>query len=474
VFNNSVVNAIKAVKERVLFVKQEDGTFERPIQPHEDVFSTRTKHFRYLLKRYSTYTAPMDSDKFVESYAGSRQYRIYKQALEENRSQGGVERQHAHTRDFIKAEKTTKPRPRLIRPGHARYNVSIGPYIKTLEHKIYATFEKVFKYDVIAKGKNSYSRGEMIAGAFNHFTKPKVLSIDAKQFDQHVSRVALETEFSIYQIFNNDPIFMTWMSWQLKNTGTVLCSDGMVKYEIEGTRTSGVMNTALGNIVIMCTLIYSYFHSIGMSTHEYRLVNDGDDFVLIVESHDKRVKSLNMKEWFLEMGFRLEIEDPVYEMEHIDFCQSRPVYDGNKWIMVRTPKEGIAKDSICLRYLDTGKQYKGHIAAVSKGGLAANGGVPVWDAFYRRLLKESGGVEARPDQDTLYKMKTIQKNMNRNDLKITPEIRVSFYKAFGISPTRQEDIENAMRTALIDTTLRDESLIEILERPVYRVQEVWT
>jgi hypothetical protein len=51
------------------------------------------------------------------------------------------------------------------------------------------------------------------------------------------------------------------------------------------------------------------------------LANNGDDCVIIIEKrHLKKLDDL--PSWFLTMGFRMEVEKPVYEFEQIEFCQT--------------------------------------------------------------------------------------------------------------------------------------------------------
>jgi hypothetical protein len=80
------------------------------------------------------------------------------------------------------------------------------------------------------------------------------------------------------------------------------------------------MDTALGNVLIMCMLMMSYCKSIGLRFRDYALVNNGDDNVLICERRDAH-KFESMTEWFAEMGFRMKVESIIDEIEKVEFCQ---------------------------------------------------------------------------------------------------------------------------------------------------------
>lgn len=95
---------------------------------------------------------------------------------------------------------------------------------------------------------------------------------------------------------------------------------------------SGDMNTALGNVLIMCMLIKAYMDTKGI---KYRFVDNGDDAVVILEKKHQHLMN-DLPKWFLEMGFNMKVEQPVYEMEHIEYCQCHPVQlDVGEYTMVR-------------------------------------------------------------------------------------------------------------------------------------------
>jgi hypothetical protein len=89
-------------------------------------------------------------------------------------------------------------------------------------------------------------------------------------------------------------------------------------YEVEGARMSGDMNTSSGNCMIMVSLVFAYLSE---KRIKWRLANNGDDCVIVIEQ--KHLGKLeDLPKWFLKMGFRMEVEEPVYEFERIEFCQT--------------------------------------------------------------------------------------------------------------------------------------------------------
>jgi hypothetical protein len=457
VFNNTIDTLEKAVKERVFFVKDSSGGFKLPPKPlSASYFRDMAKPFRKHLRKYSHYVAPMSEEDFVNSYSDGRKRRLYLKALHDNAMLGGVKRKHAYTSDFVKKEKQIKLTPRIIRPGHSRAMVSIGRWVKPIEHAIYRAIDRLFGYRTVMKGLNSQARGCAIHTSWSRFCKPVALMMDASRFDQHVSVDALHLEFEVYSLFNNNAEFKELLRWQLHNKGFGRCSDGELKYSIDGTRTSGAANTALGNVVIICALVYSYMLGIGFTPKDYAFINDGDDCGIVVERKYQKQVTEGLNAWFTTMGFTMVCEPPVYVLEEIEFCQSHPVFDGQEWLMVRNPVIAIAKDCVCIKYMDSYETYKRWISAVAQGGLSLTGRVPIWQDFYHLLYRLSIGsrpIKGDPLQDT--GLSRLAAGMTRDYGEIDPLCRISFYKAFNITPCAQVIIERTYSKMLIDPTIKE-------------------
>jgi len=473
VYNNCIDTLERAVKERIFFVTDKHGNFVRPPQPTPNAWKTKLLSYYKLLKRYATPTRPMSRDEYLDCYSGTRKRAVYERAFANIDMFGGVHRGHADTTDFVKADKQTKPVPRVIRPAKPEYNVSIGQHTRPIEHSLYRAIDNLLGYrefgiKSVMKGLNMEARGYNIHKMWGRFTKPVGISVDGKRFDQHVSVDALRFEFKCYKLFDTDELFHKRLAWQYQNRGVGRCSNGRLKYNVPGTRTSGVSNTALGNVSIMVGMIVSLMMDhLGFSVDEFALVDDGDDAVIITEASNYQIISDNIYDYCLSLGFQMEVEKPVYELEQLVFCQSSPIYDGTQWVMVRDPRLAMAKDSICIKYLGGFKGYDSWIKSVSIGGIRLTGGIPVWQEFYRLLnLFSAGAKELRndPSQDTgFYRMGV---GMKRGYAHVSDEARVSFWKAFGICPESQISMENSIRKVILETNL-------LPVGSIHRLDHIW-
>ncbi len=152
----------------------------------------------------------------------------------------------------------------------------------------------------------------------------------------------------------------------------------------------------------MCMMIKAYadFRHVNV-----QLANNGDDCVVFMEKGDLARFQSMLDGWFREMGFNMVVEEPSYVFEHIEFCQTKPVFDGTRWVMCRNPWTAIAKDSVLLKNPNSvNKSFlQTWLYAVGTGGLALAGGLPVFQSFYKA--------------------------------------RVSFYYAFGVTPDEQVELE---------------------------------
>lgn len=212
---------------------------------------------------------------------------------------------------------------------------------------------------------------------------------------------------------------------------------------MEGTRASGDMNTGSGNCFTMVMLVVTYMWSIGV---KFRLANNGDDCVLIVEQADQP-KLNTLPAWFKDMGFTMEIEDPVYVLEQVAFCQTQPVWTPNGYKMVRTPKTAIAKDLSSRCNLADKHVCEAWMHAMHTGGLALAGDIPIYRDFYnaypkitnpRKLDRFAQELKSHTDSG----LARLAMNMH-SDTKspIHPRTRYSFWLAFGILPASQLAVE---------------------------------
>lgn len=456
-FNNDIDTLERAVKERVFFVKQ-GGQFvppPKPIHGHFGVALTRTRRrLAALLPR----TVPLRRAEFVDTFRG-RKRKVYAAAADEllRKSFSPLD---AHVKVFVKYEKTDKTRkadpvPRVISPRSPRYNVEVGRYLRPLEERIFHSLAKLFGHPTVIKGMNSLRSGRVLHEKWDKFRVPVAVGLDASRFDQHVSPDALRWEHGIYLTCfphrRHRLRLAELLEMQVNNSCTGYTADGRIKYTVEGGRMSGDMNTSLGNCVLMCSMIHAYALEKQVSI---QLANNGDDCVVFMESGDLGKFMDSLGEWFLAMGFNMAVEKPCYQFEEIEFCQTHPIFVGpgkDDYLMVRHPKWGLAKDTMCVHDYLHPRMFRGWMHAVGTGGMAMSGGVPVFQEFYSAYLRAGKYVKTVDINHDSWGFRQLSKGMDRGYQPVSPHTRASFYWAFGVTPDEQMELEKFYRRVVIGT-----------------------
>lgn len=436
VHNPSLVNLCRGIVERVLKTRS-GGVLGTPVRPIDGVFS-RLSSIRAAVIRCTRPTPVVDVDDYPYLYSG-RKRAVYLRAVESLRTRAVV-KLDAFVNTFVKAEKVNfsakpDPAPRVIQPRSPRYNVCVGVYLKCFEKAVFEGFAAAYGYGVIVKGLNAQGVASRLFEAWEAFVDPVAIGLDASRFDQHVSCEALKFEHGFYNGCYKSKELNKLLSWQLDNTGYGYAEGKRVKYNVQGCRMSGDINTSMGNCIIMSSIVLGYFDHVGLKA---RLVNNGDDCVVVCSRCDLHMLG-GIDQWFREFGFVLTREPVVDVFEQIEFCQTQPVFTTTGYRMVRNPYTATTKDMVSLLSWASELEFDRWRGAIADCGLALTQGVPYWEAFYRRLggIKHELSLETIMDSGLGFMARGVVANST-----ITPEVRYSFWLAFGMSPDAQVELED--------------------------------
>lgn len=469
VFRPSIHNVVRAIEERVQYVKL-GGRLVPPPKPAQEfrtLVPAFTEKFDLAIEQHMT---PWSQDRVIETYTGSKR-RVYERA-KMNLQNRRVNLKDGRIKAFGKFEKVvwdTRNKKfddlvmRLIQPRSMEYCLELGRFIKPLEKiiisRINHTFNPLGDHRTVMKGLNAVERASEIVSKWDKIGSDAVcLMVDAKRFDQHVSKQALEWEHERYLKYlhqGDRDKYGRLLKMQLENRGIANARDGFVRYRTSGCRMSGDMNTSLGNILIMCGLIWEYMHDLGIS--DYQLINDGDDSGIIVSAkHINRV-SAEMPTWFARRGFTMSLDGVAYDVRQILFCQSSPVRDGSgRWIMVRDPRRCMAKDGVCLKPLPNDAEMYAWMEAVGTGGYHLTYGVPVMEEYYSSYIRSAKSYDdpkrakrVKKYFETDEHKKAFHRGVARNSVSISEQSRADFDIAFGFSPKEQMLLEEQLRRTLV-------------------------
>jgi hypothetical protein len=328
--------------------------------------------------------------------------------------------------------------------------VEVGRYLRHAEEILFKGIDRLFGGRTIFKGINADTAGEEMSALWNSFRDPVGIGMDASRFDQHISVDALEYEHEMWrQMFptSERAELMKLLSWQLKNKGLARCPDGSVRYVVDGCRMSGDMNTSSGNCFIMCSTVWTWCKR--RNVGKFRLANNGDDCMLVVERKDEKKVLDGLVEYYLDLGFTMKVEKPIYELEHIEFCQTRPIFVNGAWRMVRNVHQSLSKDLHSLNNLEIQSEKEAWVTAVGTGGRIVNEGVPVMAKFFEQFPSFNCKTKTldRANEQFLYR---FHRQGQYSGVAPSAETRFSFWVAFGITPDEQIALEGSFKPLNLD------------------------
>lgn len=398
----------------------------------------------------------------AESYTGALGRR-YKEAEESLKRDGPISSKDVLLRCFLKAEKINAggkfPKPRLIFPRTPRYNLWIASWLKPFEHWLWGNLKSlgnfhVPKTRVVAKGLSPVERANLIVRKWNAFDDPVVLEVDGKAFEAHILRDHLDLEHGIYvSAYRGCRSLQRALLPQLFLKG--VAGNG-IRFEREAGRASGDFNTGMGNSIQMLTAVdatLETFRTDGSGILRYDTLVDGDNALLFLEARDYvRVCAGFGERCRAITGHEMVLERPVRVIEHIRFGQSAPVWDGVKWRMVRDWKKVLSQGTSSHVHLRDIRFCKAYLAGVAMCEHSLGRGLPILGAWSKTLW-DWAVVGGRVAQHSYRDYQAMGVDLDRLrepvPTDVTIEARISFEKAFGVTPDVQQLLEQQFRPPVI-------------------------
>ena len=440
IYKSTVQEGLAGLLERVFYVKNEETKgWMRPPSPQrgklQAVFQGMVRDCKF------TPVCEISVEEFLSRYKGQK-LSIYQRAAEELKVHGFDRKRHTAVVAFVKDERQQRGKaPRLIRPYSVTFNLLFGCYIYPLEKAVYRSIDGLYRCPTVTKGLNSLEVASAMRRKWLVFFDPVCIITDCSRFDQHCSVEALREAKKFCKLFikrGGGDLAEFDQLWEMtvKSSGVVACDDGSIKYRVDGTLNSGLSSTSLCGVLIVCSLLRHICSEAGV---EHQLISAGDDTNIILEKRDLHKVLPLLKPMALDCGFTLKVDGVVDEFESIDFCQCRPVFDGEEWVMVRNPASSIPKDLLSSKRFRRDLERLAHMRAVADCGLALTGGLPVLQSFYCMFRRLAGDVPvAVLERNGFYH---LSRNMTRGVRVVSDEARLSFYKAFGVDYHTQLALE---------------------------------
>jgi hypothetical protein len=438
-FAKGVENVVSGMKERVFFVDAH-GTKRPPCERRHG----EMKAYVGLVSSRIGVCNRVSGSEFISTRSGSKR-KMYVQARTNLSERPKTLREMAELSYFVKYESTVHSKvqvPRIISPRSFEFNYLLGRYMRPIEHKVFDAMAHLFQgVPVVAKGLTQQQKGELIAEKLRGRV---AVGLDASRFDQTISRELLRIEHTLYEaLFPGDRLLQALLRCQLSNSGRSVCRDGIVKAAMGDMRCSGDQNTSLGNCIISCILAKAYFEEHGIDGD---IINDGDDLVMFVRPEDLR-KLDDVASWYLKWGLRMKVEPPASIPEEVEFCQSRPVWTPEGYILVRNLRKCFDTDYCGSTKVAMHEKFLVHLRSVGLCGLSMAAGIPVLQSWYEMGVRtgKTGKLVESELGGKFYQMKLqVRAGHLPRSKPVDPLTRHSFWLAFGVEPPVQMAVESIL------------------------------
>lgn len=285
---------------------------------------------------------------------------------------------------FVKVEKIKDPNkdPRMIQYRSTRFNILLGRFTRPMEKLLYRLTDPLGER-IIAKGMNQRQRAIVLMRKWSAIPDPVAISMDLTRWDLHCNKELLKVMHKFYTTLTPDPELRELLKYQLVNKGT---TGAGIKYQSSGGVMSGDMTTALGNCALLVIVVMDLFQKLTLQEPrlKWALMDDGDDFVLIVNSSYVKFVQTAIKEHFTAIGHVIKMEEPVRQFHQIEFCQMKPLQHHGIVEFVPNPHKVLATAFIVVGTRDPDE----YLRVVWQGRAILHQGQPVLGPIFLNLTKK--------------------------------------------------------------------------------------
>lgn len=390
------------------------------------------------LKPLSTRLVPSSYDHIIKRASGDKRKLLL--SAQKSLESYPVEEEDARVKMFLKDDKyinelLESPKataPRCIQYRSKRYALPLASLLHPIEENLYKALD-ISGTPIFAKSRNLTQRGQDLRAKFDHFTNPMILCLDHSKFDAHCGEKLLKLEHKFYLEHyggGNRELLKKLLKWQLNNKGAT--KHGTL-FKTMFTRMSGDQNTGSGNSSINYAMLKEYCEANGLDACYYI---DGDDAVIIFEYKPGFKPDPS---FFSQFGMETKLEAYTTDFQEMEFCQTRPVFDGVSWRMVRNPNRLIHRLPWSTNKVHNKNKY---LSSVGLCEMALGVGLPVGQ-FLGHKLTTSYPCDKYDNRNPLHyvaskefirptKVKVVEPSL---------EARLSYERAWGISISDQLRIE---------------------------------
>nr|WAK73595.1 RNA-dependent RNA polymerase [Phytophthora palustris tombus-like virus 1] len=452
----------KAALARRVYVRQE--AWSRPME----------KQFRSVVKDCKTefrtwHTKTLELDEAVLQLSDSKRKR-YLEAAKSLRERPW-EPSDANIKMFVKADKLTgvlgeAKKPRAIQGRSPRHNLRFAQWMKPIEHALMVWKGRprgVERTRVFAKGLNAKQRASLILRKCANFKNPLVISVDASSFDASVSVKHLRAMHELYRAMNSDPEFAELLQTQLHNKGVTQHGH---KYEIDGNRMSGDVDTGIGNSILNYCIMAACMRAAGVK--RWDLLCDGDDALLFMEDGDCDFAIVS--DCARGLGFSLTGDAASITHENyydIEFCRARPVWCPGGWILCRNPWRAVACFGCTHKFARVPfESYRRFLKGCAMCELHVSNELPMIGALAQEVYTRTRGKAILGDEERWRNSVRLNPTPSGvKPVKVHAITRAHIELGFGITVEEQRTYEASVKERVDSLSLPERKSIDAVIEP---------
>lgn len=395
---------------------------------------------------------PITKYSVAMGYSGAKR-ELALRAIESLRNESLDYTRDSRVRMFLKDDKYhtgDRKAPRAINYRDKRYALTLAQYTYPIEHRLYNL--RIDGVRTFAKGRNLVQRATDLAKMWGKYVDPCAWLLDHSKFDAHVTKEhiksAIKLNSNCYREAGHRDVVRKLMRCQLVNKGN---TRNGTKFNTFATRMSGDQNTGLDNSTINRSMIRTVCDLLGIKCHIYV---DGDDSVVVMDRRD--LKKTNV-ELFSKFGMVTK-EEFAFEFEHVEFCQTRPVWNGVEYVMVRNPSRVLSRINWTVKKIPVCRDNV-YLKSVFLCEAALNEGVPVFGVLAPRVSKQFVKTKVMGVELDYFVNKLGKEKGKLYEREVCFESRISYENAWNIGVLEQLELE---RLAMLSPTDPYPDLLEIM------------
>lgn len=349
---------------------------------------------------------------------------------------------------FLKGEKFNPmakvSKPRLINPRSPVFNLELATYLKPLEHALWRKWKVGVgcrRTRVSGKGLNGLQRAALIREKMDSVGDCVVFEVDGKAFESHVTDKQLAREHGVYKAaYPGDEVLVWMLEKQLKLSGR---TQGGIKYTRPGGRASGDYNTGLGNTLLMGVFVICALQSLAPAG-PWTVLADGDNCLIFLHSSLRHCVGRFGDAMSAVCAHEMTVEKPVTVLEEVCFGQSKPCFTERGLIMVRDPFKALSGAFCGYRHFHDPHFAPRLVRGIAMAELSLARGVPVLGAYFAEAEYLTRKYKSLKNVEFFLEGHLLGLPPDPGIVKVSLDARVSFERAWGISPEEQLSLERLL------------------------------